>query len=56
MRGYGRSTSPSYKSFIKALDQAKSNITNQTMKDKLRMFDFDFKDWPVDFNVNDLNG
>lgn len=56
MRGFGRASSPSYRSFIKALDQAKANVSNQNVKDKLRTFDFDFKEWPADFNVKDING
>lgn len=56
MRGFGRASTPSYRTFIKALDQAKANASNQNLKDKLRMYDFDFKDWPVDFNIKDVNG
>lgn len=56
MRGFGRASTPTYKQFIKVLDQAKANITNQSIKDKLRMFDFEFKDWPIDFNVKDVSG
>lgn len=56
MRGFGRASTPTYKQFIKVLDQAKANISNQSIKDKLRMFDFEFRDWPIDFNVKDVNG
>lgn len=56
MRGFGRSSSPSYRNFVKALEQAKENVSNQNLKDKLRMYDFEFKDWPVDFNVKDVSG
>lgn len=56
MRGFGRSTSINYTNFVKALETAKANVSNQHAKDKLRMFDFEFKDWPVDFNVKDVNG
>lgn len=56
MRGFGRAKSESYTKFIRALQYSKSNATNVEAKDKLRMFDFEFKEWPVDFNVNDVNG
>lgn len=56
MRGFGRSSSPIYRNFVKALEDAKANTTSQSLKDKLRMYDFEFKDWPVDFNVKDVSG
>lgn len=56
MRGFGRSSTPCYKDFVKALDQVKANGSDQNAKNKLRTFDFDFKHWPVDFNVKDING
>lgn len=56
MRGFGRSTSSSYTNFVKALEKAKSNVTNQSLKDKLRLYDFEFKDWPVDFDVKEVEG
>lgn len=56
MRGFGRSSNASYRNFVKALEQAKENAANQILKDKIRMYDFEFKDWPVDFNVKDVNG
>lgn len=56
MRGFGRSQARSYTKFVKALEEAKANAHNQEAKDKLRLFDFDFKAWPVDFNVNDAHG
>lgn len=56
MRGFGRSTSANYTKFVKALQNAKSNVSNADAKDKLREFDFEFSDWPIDFNVKDANG
>lgn len=53
MRSFGRSQTGSYKKFFEALTEAKAN---PKAKDKLRVFDFDFKDWPVDFDVKDMNG
>lgn len=53
MRGYGRSTTPSYRNFVKALELVKQNATQ---KNKLRAYDFEFKDWPVDFDVKEVNG
>lgn len=56
IRGYGRSTSINYTRFVDALDGAKSNVSSQSAKERLRMFDFEFNAWPVDFNVADLDG
>lgn len=56
VRGFGRSSSASYRNFVKVLEQAKSSVTNTNLKDKLRNYDFEFKEWPVDFNVKDVNG
>lgn len=56
IRGFGRSSTPSYRNFIKALEQTKENASNRQLKDNLRMYDFDFKHWPVDFNVKDISG
>lgn len=51
MRGIGRSQSKVYTKFAKALEMAKANSKNPEAKNQLRLFDFDFKDWPVDFIV-----
>lgn len=56
MRGFGRAKTANYTKFVKALELAKANKSNQTLKDKLRVFDFEFKDWPVDFDVKSVEG
>ncbi|XP_031618037.1 phosphatidylserine lipase ABHD16A [Contarinia nasturtii] len=56
VRSFGRSSSASYRNFVKALEQAKSSVTSTNLKDKLRLYDFEFKEWPVDFDVKDVNG
>lgn len=56
MRSLGRSKATNYTKFVKSLEQAKAHKSNQTLKDKLRAFDFEFKEWPVDFDVKDVNG
>lgn len=56
MRGFGRSQSRSYTKFAKVLQEAQQNKNNSESKQKLQMFDFDFSDWPVDFNVRDVMG
>lgn len=55
IRGIGRSKSVDYIKFVKVLDAAKANVTNQNAKEHLRMFDFEFSGWPVDFNVKDVS-
>lgn len=56
MRGFGRSQTRAYTKFVKALEEAKKNPTSIEAKNKLRLFDFEFKDWPVDFNVREVGG
>lgn len=56
MRGLGRSQSKVYTTFAKTLEHVKANLNNAEEKDKLRIYDFDFKAWPVDFNVRDYGG
>lgn len=56
IRSIGRSTSVNYTKFVKALEAAKSDVSSQSVKEHLRMFDFDFSAWPVDFNVKDVSG
>lgn len=56
MRSIGRSSSISYTKFVRALEAARANVASQSAKDHLRMFDFDFDAWPVDFNVRDVSG
>lgn len=54
VRGLGRSQTRSYTKFVRALEEAKMNLNDSEAKQRLRSFDFDFKDWPVDFNVRDV--
>lgn len=51
IRGFGRSQSEGYRKFIKVLDEAKSNYDDPAIKKKLRTFDFEFEQWPVDWSV-----
>ncbi|XP_055910639.1 phosphatidylserine lipase ABHD16A [Eupeodes corollae] len=54
MRGIGRSQSRSYNKLVKALEQARSSNNSEEAKKSLRLFDFDFKYWSVDFDVLNL--
>lgn len=56
MRGIGRSQTKVYAKFLKALEAAKVNTTSEEKKNALRLYDFEFKDWPVDFFVRDVSG
>ena len=51
MRGIGRSQNKCYASFFKSLEAAKINPKDGEAKRNLRLFDFEFKDWPVDYTV-----
>lgn len=53
MRSFGRSQTRAYTKFVEALNEAKAD---PKAKEKLRVFDFDFKDWPVDFDVKEVDG
>lgn len=54
MRGLGRTQSASYAKMIKAMELLKSPKTEEEGKRALRLFDFEFKSWAVDFDVNAL--
>lgn len=56
IRSIGRSSSINYTNFVKALDAAKANVSSKNAKDHLRMFDFEFYAWPVDFSINEVPG
>ncbi|XP_058461405.1 phosphatidylserine lipase ABHD16A [Malaya genurostris] len=51
MRGIGRSMNLVYIRFAECLESAKRNEKSSEEKNHLRKYDFDFKDWPVDFTV-----
>lgn len=53
MRGISRSQTKIYSKFIKSLEAAKANAKNEDLKNQLRAFDFEFKDWPVDFSAEE---
>lgn len=53
MRSFGRSQSRPYTKFVEALNEVRAN---PKAKDKLRHFDFEFRDWPVDFDVKNVTG
>lgn len=54
MRGMGRSQSPSYARMIKAMELLKSPNTEEEGKRALRLFDFEFDYWKVDFDVKNI--
>lgn len=56
MRGIGRSQTKVYTKFLKALEAAKANVSSEEKKNALRLYDFEFKDWPNDFSVREVSG
>lgn len=54
MRGLGRSQTLAFKKFARIYCQSKDDTKNSVSRTQLRMFDFDFKKWPVDFDVNSV--
>lgn len=55
VRGYGRSQSKVYEKFIKDLEEAKLNPKDPLNKKKIRGYDFEFDQWPVDWTIKSLN-
>ncbi|XP_059615114.1 phosphatidylserine lipase ABHD16A [Phlebotomus argentipes] len=56
IRGIGRSQSPPYVRFARILSTVKSNSRNEAARRELQEFDFDFKEWPVDWSVEECEG
>lgn len=56
MRGIGRSQNRTYAKFLKALEAANTNKSDENAKAAMRLYDFEFKDWPVDFSVKEVTG
>jgi hypothetical protein len=52
IRGFGRSQNEAYRKFAKILEEAK---VNPEAKKKLRMFDFEFEQWPIDWSVKSID-
>lgn len=56
IRGIGRSQNEMYRRFVKCIEDSQDDPNNRTLKQKLRKFDFEFKYWPVDFDVQSVEG
>ena len=57
LRGLGRSQSRQYAKMVKALEESKSkNNSSEETKKALRLFDFDFREWQVDFDASSVKG
>lgn len=54
MRGLGRTQSVSYTKLVKAMELLRTSKTAEEGKKQLRLFDFEFSAWPVDFDVKSL--
>lgn len=52
MRGIGRSQTSSYIKFYRAYSTSKQKPKFNEAQKQLRLFDFDFAHWPVDFDVS----
>jgi hypothetical protein len=55
IRGYGRAQSDAYRKFIQDLQDSKVNISEASSKKKLRTYDFEFNQWPIDWSMQKLN-
>ncbi|KAI4479903.1 hypothetical protein M0804_010642 [Polistes exclamans] len=54
-RGYSRANNAVYSKFLKALKDYQAN-SNMTTKQELCKYDFDFRSWPVEFQVSTITG
>lgn len=54
IRGYGRSQSEIYRKFIKDLQEVKANPNDALNKKKIRGYDFEFDQWPIDWSIKSL--
>ncbi|KAK7147535.1 hypothetical protein R3I94_010151 [Phoxinus phoxinus] len=54
LRGWGRWRNPEYIQFFSILEETRKNHTPSNKK-KLACFDFDFKNWPVDFSWKEVS-
>ncbi|KAG5682428.1 hypothetical protein PVAND_011781 [Polypedilum vanderplanki] len=54
IRAFGRSQSDVYKKFINDWSEAKENPADSLNKKKLRLYDFEFDKWPIDWSVKHL--
>lgn len=55
IRGYGRSQSEAYRKFVRDLQEAQSNPKDPLNKKKIRGYDFEFDQWPIDWTVKSIN-
>lgn len=54
MRGLGRGRSKAYKRFFTSFQMVKAMPQNEELKAVLLEFDFDFKQWPIDWSMKQL--
>jgi hypothetical protein len=54
MRGIGRFQNTTYVKFAKCLENVKLNNKNADSKKQIRLYDFEFSDWPVDFSISEV--
>lgn len=54
IRSIGRSQNQTYVKFMRALEAGTAKGSSEAEKEALRRFDFDFKSWPVDFSVTNV--
>lgn len=55
IRGFGRAQSEAYRRFVRDLDEAKANYSDASSKKKIRKYDFEFEQWPIDWSMKALS-
>ena len=55
IRGFGRSQNETYRRFVRDLEEAKANYKDPANKKKLRRYDFEFEQWPVDWSIKSFD-
>lgn len=56
LRGLGRERSQVYKRFFGVFQSARANPKNDELRNALMEYDFDFKQWPLDWSIKELKG
>lgn len=51
IRGFGRSQNETYRRFVRDLEEAKLNYNDPANKKKIRKYDFEFEQWPIDWSI-----
>lgn len=55
IRGFGRAQNEAYRRFVRDLEESKANYSEASSKKKIRKYDFEFEQWPIDWSMKNIN-